>query len=259
MKKLQARTTAEVTAAATRAITEPADRFHTLTRDNGTEFQDYKNARSALPLALLLRHAVSNCQGKPERVQKSGTRTVSSGRGNQEALCHERLRGRLRAIHRPGCQAASPLAGQRCTQSTQSPFHSLFFASAMTSGMRKQQRLEEGRLRRAKDLAGIDPRDESVTPPAGAVMADRAQLAHNNTYDRFPRFYVDKLVTCRQCGKEEVWPAERQKWWYEVAKGNINTQAVLCRSCRNAAKRRKDEARRVHLEGLAKKRGNGAP
>jgi IS30 family transposase len=33
MKKLKARTTAEVTAAATRAITEPADRFHTLMRD----------------------------------------------------------------------------------------------------------------------------------------------------------------------------------------------------------------------------------
>lgn len=29
---------------------------------------------------------------------------------------------------------------------------------------------------------------------------------------------------------EELWPAERQKWWYEVAQGNINTDAILCRS-----------------------------
>lgn len=124
----------------------------------------------------------------------------------------------------------------------------------MTSSKRKQQILEESRLRRARELADIDPRDESVSPPPGAVMADPVQLRHNNTYDRFPRFYVDKVVECRQCGKEEVWPAERQKWWYEVAKGNINTQAVLCRSCRKVEKERKDQARRVHLEGIARKR-----
>jgi hypothetical protein len=56
---------------------------------------------------------------------------------------------------------------------------------------------------------------------------------------------------------EEVWPAERQKWWYEVAKGNINTQAVLCRACRQAEKERKAEARRVHVEGVARKHERG--
>ena len=59
------------------------------------------------------------------------------------------------------------------------------------------------------------------------------------TYGRLPRFYVDRLVVCRRCAREEVWPAERQKWWYEEAKGNINTQAVLCRSCRALEKQRK--------------------
>jgi len=51
-----------------------------------------------------------------------------------------------------------------------------------------------------------------------------------------------------------VWPAERQKWWYEVAKANISAVAVLCRSCREVKKAKRAEARRVHLEGLAKKR-----
>jgi hypothetical protein len=90
--------------------------------------------------------------------------------------------------------------------------------------------------------------------PPGTVAADHSQLAHNNTYSPLPKFYVDKVVVCRQCGKEETWPAERQKWWYEVAKGNIFTEAVLCKACRQTAKEKKAEARRIHLEGLARKR-----
>jgi hypothetical protein len=85
-------------------------------------------------------------------------------------------------------------------------------------------------------------------------MADPARLSHNNTYGRLPRFYVDRLVVCRNCGTEEVWPAERQKWWYEEAKGNINTQAVLCRSCRAAERERKEAARAAAGHGSHAKR-----
>lgn len=123
----------------------------------------------------------------------------------------------------------------------------------MTSTQSKATRLKQGQLLRAKALAGIDTTDPDVTPPPGAALADPKELAHNNTYGRLPLFYVDKVVVCRQCGKEEVWPAERQKWWYEVAKGNINTTAVLCRACREKEKQKKDAARHVHLEGLKKK------
>jgi len=86
------------------------------------------------------------------------------------------------------------------------------------------------------------------------VLADEKELAHNNTCGRLPRFYIDKIIICRQCGTEEVWPAERQKWWYEEAKGDINTTAVLCRACRSHEKRRKEEARRIHFAGLKQKR-----
>lgn len=124
----------------------------------------------------------------------------------------------------------------------------------MSSEIRKGKRLEASRLERAKALAGIDTcRDQ---PPAGAVMADPAQLVHNNTYGFLPKFYVDRVVVCRNCAKEEVWPAEQQKWWYEEVKANINSDAVLCRACRDAEKNRKREARRVQLEGLAKKRAD---
>jgi hypothetical protein len=124
----------------------------------------------------------------------------------------------------------------------------------MASRKRKLDRLKDGALKRAKALAHIDTRDDSASPPPGAIVADPTQLAHNNTYGRLPRFYVDKAITCRTCGKEEVWPAGRQKWWYEIAKGNINTRAVLCSSCRSKEKERKAQARRTHLDGLAKKR-----
>ena len=123
----------------------------------------------------------------------------------------------------------------------------------MASRKRKQERLAESALKRARALSHIDTRDDYTRLPPGAVPADPAQLAHNNTYGRLPTFYLDRIVKCRKCGKEEVWPAERQKWWYEVAKGNINTRAVYCRACRNEAKARKTEARRVHLNGLARK------
>jgi len=123
---------------------------------------------------------------------------------------------------------------------------------SMTSKRTKWQRLKASALERARAVASVDPRRDP--PPAGAVLADHAALAHNNTYDLLPKFYVDRAIVCRQCGTAEVWPADRQKWWYEVAKGNINTHAVLCRSCRESRKSQKTEARRIHLEGVAKKR-----
>jgi Probable zinc-ribbon domain len=126
----------------------------------------------------------------------------------------------------------------------------------MTSKNTKNKRLEESRVKKAKALEGINTCDPNTDPPPNAVIADKGELVHNNTYGPLPSFYLDKVVFCRQCQKEEVWPAKRQKWWYEVAKGDINTQAVLCRSCRKMKKTRKEEARRVHLDGLAKKLGN---
>ncbi|MRR17815.1 MAG: hypothetical protein EG826_15310 [Deltaproteobacteria bacterium] len=120
----------------------------------------------------------------------------------------------------------------------------------MTSSKTKDRRLKDSSLRRAKLLSGIDTRDTSIVPPPGSVPADQHELRHNNTYDALPQFYVDKVLLCRTCGKEEVWTAEQQKWWYEVAKGNINSQAVQCRECRDQEKARRDLARNVHKDGL---------
>lgn len=126
------------------------------------------------------------------------------------------------------------------------------------SGRKRRQEIREQRRQRALALAA------QITPslpqrPPGAVEADPAELAHNNTYGLLPRYYLDKAFTCRDCGSAELWTAKQQKWWYEVAKGNINSTAVRCRACRRREQERRAEARRIHLEGLEKKHSRTAP
>jgi Probable zinc-ribbon domain len=103
----------------------------------------------------------------------------------------------------------------------------------------KQRRKEilERRQKRAEaweHLRARDARFQTAREAAGRITADHAQLAHNNTYGLLPEFYEDRSFTCRNCGSSEVWAAARQKWWYEIAKGNIYSEAVLCLRCRKA-------------------------
>src|SRR5947209_7593740 len=70
-------------------------------------------------------------------------------------------------------------------------------------------------------------------PPSGRIPANLSEQAPNNSYDP-PRFYEDREFACVDCGKHEVWTAEQQKWWYEVAKGSIYSGAIRCRECRAA-------------------------
>jgi hypothetical protein len=45
-------------------------------------------------------------------------------------------------------------------------------------------------------------------------------------------YYVDRPFICRDCDEVQVWRAAQQKWWYEVAKGQVYSTAVRCRRCR---------------------------
>ncbi|MDR3351702.1 MAG: zinc-ribbon domain-containing protein [Zoogloeaceae bacterium] len=67
-------------------------------------------------------------------------------------------------------------------------------------------------------------------------------------------YYEDEVFVCCDCGKECVWKAENQKWWYEEMRGFIYTTAVRCRACRIKRRERKAEARRVSEEGKRQKR-----
>jgi hypothetical protein len=67
-------------------------------------------------------------------------------------------------------------------------------------------------------------------------------------------YYTNRPFICKDCGKECVWMAEDQKWWYEEIRGLVDTIAVRCRACRIRERERKAEARRVSEEGRARKR-----
>lgn len=121
---------------------------------------------------------------------------------------------------------------------------------------KRQRRAEE--TRRAQDAAEKQRAEkleaERILRP-NAV--DMSELAPDNSYDApdfiLRGYYVDLPFKCKRCGKEQVWTAAQQKWWYEVAKGNRWTTAKFCRPCRQRERNRRDEARRVHLDGIAEK------
>jgi Probable zinc-ribbon domain len=94
----------------------------------------------------------------------------------------------------------------------------------------------------------------------GRTTVNATLLAPDNSYstpDYVMRgYYLDKPFTCKDCGKPEVWSATQQKWWYETAKGGVWTMSTRCRACRRRERERRNEARRVHLEGVARKKKN---
>jgi len=120
----------------------------------------------------------------------------------------------------------------------------------MKSGKQRRAEIKARRLERAAAVAGLNPRVVLRSLPLGSVIADATQLGHVSTYRSLPFFYLDKAFICRDCGVEEVWTAKQQKWWYEIAKGNIYSTAVRCRACRRVEQARVGAARRTSVEGL---------
>jgi len=94
------------------------------------------------------------------------------------------------------------------------------------------------------------------------VLVNPENLHPTNSYgtpDFVKRgYYVDMAFNCKFCGAAQVWSETQQKWWYESAKGDVWTKAVLCRPCRKREQARRAAAREVHLAGLAAKRKNAA-
>jgi hypothetical protein len=123
----------------------------------------------------------------------------------------------------------------------------------MKSGKQRRAEIKARRIQRAV-RGNVDCFVPVSVLPVGAVAADPEQLLHNNTYGQLPLFYVDRAFSCRDCNQAELWTAKQQKWWYEVAKGNIYSQAVRCRPCRRVEQARVEAARSVAQAGLARKR-----
>lgn len=97
---------------------------------------------------------------------------------------------------------------------------------------RRQERRELAKIACPRAPAPVPP------PPRGSLPVDVSQLAPHNSYGSgLPRlaqhgYYVDQWYACVDCGKHEVWTAAQQKWWYETAKGYIDSIAIRCKPCR---------------------------
>lgn len=127
----------------------------------------------------------------------------------------------------------------------------------MKSPKQRRQEIKTRRLQRAERQAcRVNARP--VDRPIGTVAVTPSLLRPTTSYgipDFVQRgYYQDRPFRCKDCGANEVWTAVQQRWWYEVAQGDVWTMAVRCRTCRQQERGRKAEARRTHLEGLALKR-----
>lgn len=136
----------------------------------------------------------------------------------------------------------------------------------MTSSKQRREEIKAKRARKrdlkksAKQQAAWEQQVEewrNKTSGLGQAPVNPLLLAANNSYgwpDFVERgFYVDKPFVCADCGKKEIWTATQQKWWYEVAKGYVDSTAKRCRPCRIKERDRRNAARKTHLDGLAKK------
>lgn len=107
----------------------------------------------------------------------------------------------------------------------------------MKSNKQRRQEIKAARLRRAAKA-----QRQHLQPPCGALLAryrvpvDTTRLAPCNRYGHplALGWYEDREFRCRDCGAEQLWTAEQQKWWYETVRGSVYAVAVRCRPCRQA-------------------------
>jgi hypothetical protein len=92
-----------------------------------------------------------------------------------------------------------------------------------------------GKKRTPRYQRDADGREGAPAQPSGRITADPSKQAPNNSYSP-PLFYEDRPFVCVDCGKEEVWTAKQQQWWYEVARGSIYSGAIRCRACRRKSR-----------------------
>lgn len=123
----------------------------------------------------------------------------------------------------------------------------------MKSGKQRREEIKAKRLVRLRAAQAPSPYMPVKTVPLGAVASDPEQLVHNNFCCSPPSFYIDTPFVCKDCGAHEIWTAKQQKWWYEIAKGPVDSRAVGCRPCRLLERARVEEARRVSQAGMALK------
>jgi len=110
------------------------------------------------------------------------------------------------------------------------------------------------RRRDKRAIGSGETKPFDVAMEQGAVEADQSQQVSSSPFHPGPTHYVDRRFTCCDCAAKEVWTAEQQKWYYEVAKGSLLAKAVRCRACRDRIKAEKDVQRQQMAD--AEQRGS---
>lgn len=144
----------------------------------------------------------------------------------------------------------------------------------MSSNKQKRQKLKLTRAERKAELERVElvARRKTAELEEAALKAkllpelrngtiipvDRSKIVSRCAIPLIPDYYRDTWFTCKDCGKRELWTAKQQQRWYEDQGGEIETIAIRCRACRREGKIRRETARRIHLEGIAKKRNKTA-
>jgi len=125
-----------------------------------------------------------------------------------------------------------------------------------------RQRREEIVARREKKRAiAREAKVAGIRTPfkPGRTKVNEEKLRPTNSYGTpdfvWNGYYEDKPFQCKDCGKGELWTATQQKWWYEVAQGDVWTTAIRCRACRRKEAARRAAARKVHQDGIARRSG----
>lgn len=122
----------------------------------------------------------------------------------------------------------------------------------MSSSKRKRHKLKRTRTEKKAELERIEL---LAALKRGTVIAvDRSKVVSRSVLPEIPDYYRDTLFTCKDCGQQELWTAKQQQRWYEEQGGEIEAVAIRCRACRRKEKLRRDTARKIHLEGIARKR-----
>jgi putative zinc ribbon protein len=128
----------------------------------------------------------------------------------------------------------------------------------MKSGKQRRHEIKAARNQRAAKKVAREKKQEPRFRPAFGPPVNEELLAPYNSYvaPDFVRrgYYVDRPFRCVDCGNEEIWTGMQQKWWYEVAKGFVYSSANRCRLCRRKRREESAASRRIHLEGVERKR-----
>jgi hypothetical protein len=57
------------------------------------------------------------------------------------------------------------------------------------------------------------------------------EVARQGAYTKV-LYYRDKPFVCKDCGRESIWKKEDQRYWFEIRRETIYSNAVRCHECR---------------------------